>query len=722
MRQVLQSLKTGNTELLEVPCPRVKAGHLLIRTRRSLISPGTERMLVEFGKAGLLEKARQHPGKVREVLDKIKADGLLVTMDAVTSKLDMPIALGYCNVGEVLEIGAGVQGFSVGDRVASNGPHAEVVCVPEKLCACIPETVPDEEAICTPLGAVALQGLRLAQPMLGEAFVVTGLGLVGLLTVQLLQAHGCRVLGIDLNPQRLELARQFGAETSDLAGGADIIAAAQAFSRGRGVDGVIIAASTKSNQPVHQAAEMCRKRGRIILVGVAGLQLSRDDFYDKELSFQVSCSYGPGRYDPGYEEGGHDYPLGFVRWTEQRNFEAVLDMLADGRLNVSPMISHRFNLEQALEAYQLLSEQGGSLGIVLQYPDSQTKPSKLLREQTIPLQATLPSRSPDGPVAAQTGTAVIGLIGAGNYASRMLSPALKATGARLKTVASSGGLSSTYVGRKFGFEQTTTDTDALLADPEINTVVIATRHDTHASFVCQALQAGKHVFVEKPLAIREEQLADIEAAHASANGSGRPLLMVGFNRRFAPQVQKIKALLDTVQQPKSLVMTVNAGQIPPEHWTQDDEVGGGRIIGEACHFIDLLRFLAGSPVVSVQATMLGAAPGVAVCDDNMSFTLGFADGSFGTVHYLANGHKSFPKERLEVFCGGRTLLLDNFRKLVGYGWPGFARMRQWRQDKGHKACVAAFLEAIRDGKTAPIPFSELLEVTRVSFEVVQAAK
>lgn len=715
MKQILQNLSSGETELAEIPCPRVKAGHLLIRSTVSLVSAGTERMLVEFGKANLIDKARQQPDKVRMVLDKIKTDGLMPTLDAVRSKLDQPLPMGYCNVGRVVAVGAGVTGFAVGDRVASNGKHAEMVCVPVNLCAKIPSSVDDESAAFTVISAIALQGLRLAQPTLGENFVVTGLGLIGLVTVQLLRAHGCRVLGIDFDPKKLEIARTLGAETVDLSRGDDPIAAAMAFSRAYGVDGVLITASTKSNEPVHQAALMCRKRGRIVLVGVTGLELSRADFFEKELSFQVSCSYGPGRYDPLYEEQGHDYPLGYVRWTEQRNFEAVLDMLADHRMEVQSLISHRFDLEQAEAAYQLVGEGGFSLGILLKYPNAETKSDVALQEQTIRL-----SKSPTT-ISGAPKSAVVGFIGSGNYATMVLIPAFKQTAAKLKSVGSSAGVSGVHAARKFGFEETTTDSQGLLADPAINTIVITTRHDSHAKFVSQALSAGKHVFVEKPLALTRDELQSVQASYAAShtNGDG-PLLMVGFNRRFAPQVQKIKRLLAGMREPKSFVMTVNAGAIPAEHWTQDKTIGGGRIIGEGCHFIDLLRFLAGSAIVSSHAVMMGQVPGLRIRDDKVSFHLTFADGSFGTVHYLANGHKSFPKERLEVFCGGRILQLDNFRKLRGYGWPGFRKMNLWKQDKGNAACVAAFVAAIEQGAAAPISFDELVEATRVSFDIADA--
>ncbi|MCE2917722.1 MAG: zinc-binding dehydrogenase, partial [Rubrivivax sp.] len=488
MKQVLQNLKDGATEVADVPCPRAGRGQLLIRTTRTLVSAGTERMLVDFGKAGFIDKARQQPDKVRMVLDKVRTDGLLPTIEAVRNKLDQPLPMGYCNVGEVVEVGAGVVGFAVGDRVASNGKHAEMVAVPANLCARVPEDVADEAAAFTVLGAIALQGIRLVQPTLGEAVVVTGLGLIGLVTVQLLKAQGCRVLGLDFDARKLELARSFGAEVVDLATGADPVAAAQAFSRGRGVDAVLITASTRSSEPVHQAALMSRKRGRIVLVGVTGLELSRADFFEKELTFQVSCSYGPGRYDPLYEEKGQDYPVGFVRWTEQRNFEAVLDMLAERRLDVGPLVSHRYPIEEAPQAYAVVGGSEPSLGIVLAYPEATQSEADPRRLRTV----TLPSSGTGAPNDRPR----VSVIGAGNYAGAVLIPAFKAAGVRLARVASSGGASSVHLGRKHGFAEATTDTAALIADPGVDAVVVSTRHDTHAEFVLRALAAGKHVFVE----------------------------------------------------------------------------------------------------------------------------------------------------------------------------------------------------------------------------------
>lgn len=708
MRQIVQHMQSGLTEILHAPTPIAARQALLIRTTYSLISAGTERMLVGFGKASYLDKARQQPDKVKMVLEKVATDGLLTTIEAVQSKLAQPLPLGYCNVGVVAEVGAGVDGFQPGDRVVSNGPHADVVKVPKNLCARIPDTVSDESAAFVVVASIGLQGIRLAQPTLGEAFVVTGAGLIGLLTVQLLRAQGCRVLAIDFDESKLTLARQFGAQTCNPGAGEDPVAAGMALSRGQGVDGVLITASTKSSDPVTQAARMCRKRGRIVLVGVAGLELNRADFYEKELSFQVSCSYGPGRYDPGYEEKGQDYPLGFVRWTEQRNFEAVLDMLANGLLDVKPLITHRFAFEDAPKAYETLTADKAGLGILLQY----TSPVAQRMARSVPLRAGA-TFAPQRPV--------LGFIGAGNYASRMLIPAFKAAGAQFHTIVTAGGINGVIHGEKAGFAEASTDMAAMLANAAINTVAIVTRHDTHARFVAQALQAGKHVFVEKPLAIDAEGLATVRAAYDTAQGSagqGGPQVMVGFNRRFSPHVQKMKALLMPVKEPKSFIMTMNAGAIPANHWTQDNAVGGGRIIGEACHFIDLMRFLAGSPIMSVQARRMGDAPGVAITEDKASITLGFEDGSFGTIMYLANGAASFPKERVEVFAAGRVLQLDNFRKLHGYGWPGFSKMNLWKQDKGQSACAVAFLQAVEKGAPA-IPVNEIFEVARVTIEVAE---
>lgn len=739
VKQILQNLKSGVTELVDIPAPAVRPGELLIQSTCSLVSVGTERMLLDFGRANLLDKARQQPEKVRMVLNKARSDGIAPTLEAVRSKLDQPLPLGYCNVGRILSTGENSD-FAVGDRVVSNGHHAEVVSVPRNLCARIPDAVSDEHAVFAVLAAIGLQGVRLVGPTLGECVVVTGLGLIGLLTVQILRAHGCRVMGIDLDPGRLALAQSFGAEVVNPAAGEDVLAVANAFSRGRGVDAVLITASTKSSEPVSQAANMCRKRGRVVLVGVTGLELSRADFYEKELSFQVSCSYGPGRYDPEYEEGGQDYPVGFVRWTEQRNFEAVLDLMAAGRLDLEPLISHRYDLDQAVEAYERLSSGKPSLGILLQYPNRNAslkdgEPPKAAWERIVALGIPDASTEPDvaadgrgavGPtngatMAAHTGigSVSVGFLGAGNYAGRILIPAFEAAGAQLNTVVSSGGVSSVYYGKKHGFQKASTDTEALLADGSVNAVVVATRHNAHARQVLQALDAGKHVFCEKPLCLTLQELQEVEAATADRPGQ---LLMVGFNRRFSPQVVAMKGLLATVAEPKNLVMIVNAGHIAPDHWTQDPEVGGGRIIGEACHFIDLLRHLVGAPIVAHHSVALGRHPALAMRGDKVTITLSFADGSLGTIHYMANGHKAVSKERLEVFCAGKVLLLDNFCRLRGWGWKGFSKLNLWRQNKGQGACAKAFVNAVSNETPAPIAREEIFEVSRLAIEVAEGVR
>ena len=700
MKQIIQSLKTGSTEVTEVPVPNVSSGSLLIKTSKTLVSAGTERMLVEFSKAGWIKKARQQPDKVKTVLNKISTDGLKPTLEAVFNKLDQPLPLGYCNVGIVHEIGLGVKNFNKGERVVSNGKHAEVVNVPINLCAKVPKSVSDEEASFTVLGAVALQGIRLVKPTLGEVVVVTGLGLVGLITVQLLRANGCRVLGLDFDQDKLALAKKFGAEVVDL-NKENPLAVADIFSRGRGVDAVIITAATNSDEPMHQAAQMCRKRARIVLVGVTGLKLSRDDFYKKELTFQVSSSYGPGRYDPNYEEKGQDYPVGFVRWTEQRNFEAVIDMMVSGSLDVKSLISHRYDLSDAEKAYEIVSSSKPSLGILLTYPGVEiTKDSRkvsLLNNNNI---KKFNNNKTNQKV-------VVSFLGSGNYATSVLIPAFKATGVDLRSVASNTGLSGVHAGRKYGFSETTTDSNSLFNNDTTDAVVITTRHDSHADFVIKGLKAEKNIFVEKPLCLTLEELSKIESTYSPSS-----VLMVGFNRRFAPQVKKMKNLMDNVSAPKAMVMTINAGEITNDHWTQDLEVGGGRIIGEACHFIDLLRFLVGKTIINYQIQFMDNST-----KDTATIQLSFEDGSIGTIHYYANGSKSFPKERLEVFAGGRVLKLDNFQKLTGFGWPGFDKMNLWQQDKGQKACAKAFIDAISKGDKSPIPIEEIFEVSKISIKL-----
>lgn len=705
MKQILQNMSNGQTSLIDVPCPQGKPFHLLITTTKTLVSVGTERMLIEFGKSNLIDKARSQPDKVKMVLGKIKTDGLLPTIDAVRSKLDQPLPLGYCNVGVVRDNGN--TAFEVGTRVVSNGSHAEVVRVPKNLCANIPDNVDDESASFTVLASIALQGVRIANPTLGECVVVTGLGLIGLITVQLLIANGCRVLGIDFDSKKCELARQFGAETVDLSNDEDPLSAANVFSRGRGVDAVIITASTKSDEPVGQAANMCRKRGRVVLVGVVGLNLSRDDFYKKEISFQVSCSYGPGRYDADYEEGGNDYPVGFVRWTEQRNFEAALDLMSSGALDMKALISHRFDFSDVVDAYACL-EDSASLGILLSYSSNV---QHRLAEQKVEIGEQKKYSASD---------VVIGVIGCGNYASRVLIPTFNKSGAKLDTLVTSGGISAVHHGKKQGFVNASTDISEMLQDDKINAVVIATQHNLHAEQVVESLNAKKHVFVEKPLALTLEELDNISEAYKAQQGKCH--LMVGYNRRFAPQIRKMKSILDNIKEPKSFIMTMNAGHIPSEHWTQDRNIGGGRIIGEACHYIDLARFLMGTEIVGFQATCMGQSPGIEITEDKSSITLRFKNGSFGTIHYLANGGKAFPKERIEVFANDSVIQLDNFRQLNGFGVKGLKNNKLMIQDKGQTDCVKMFIDAIERGEETPISFEQIMEVARISIEIAESLR
>lgn len=717
MRQILQNLKNGEMELVKVPCPNAERGMVLIQSSRSLISAGTERMMVEFSKANIIRKVRSQPDKVRQVLDKITTDGLLPTLDAIFRRLDEPLPLGYCNAGKVIAVGPGVHDLRQDDRVVSNGAHAEIVCVPRNLVAKIPDGVEDEKAAFTVLGAVGLQGIRLAQPTLGEGFMVFGAGLLGLMTVQMLRANGCRVMAVDINAERLKLAEFFGASITDISAGEDVVAAAQAFSGGIGVDGVLICASAETDEIMHLAAASCRKRGRIILVGVSGLKLRREDFYKKELTFQVSCSYGPGRYDENYEQAGQDYPVGYVRWTEGRNFEAVLGMMSEGTLDVKPLVTHRFPINKALEAYQEIQNNPGSIGVILEYPERVNQERQIILER--PHDKRAEKKEEKYSIGGRR-QAVVGVIGSGNFAKSTMLPALIRTGVRLKYIAGSintAGL--THVGRKFHVERAVSDFRVVLEDSEVNTVFILTRHNTHARFVLEALESGKNVFVEKPLCLNENELNTIQKKYEGMDLT-RPLLMVGFNRRFSPHTLKVKEMIAHRNEPVCMNMTVNAGAVPREHWIQRPDIGGGRIIGEGCHFIDMLLFLAGVPVVQVMAMMAGVD--LETKEDRMSIQLRFADGSIGVINYFANGSKSYPKEIFEVFSEGRVLRIENFRQTAGFGCKGFRRFRTRSQDKGHNSEIGEFIRCVETYSEVPIPFNELVNVTRVSFAAVESAK
>lgn len=703
MKQLFQDLRGGGLALTDVPSPRCGPHEVKSLSRVSLISPGTERMLVEFGSASLLGKARAQPDRVRQVLEKMKVDGIQPTLEAVFRRLDEPMPLGYSNVGRVLEVGSGVEGFARGDRVVSNGPHAEVVATSANLTARIPEGVDDASASFTVTGAIALNGIRLLEPTFGETFVVYGLGLIGQLAVQLLRANGCNVLAVEPNETRCALAESFGARTFCNRDDANAMKFIEASTGGRGADGVLITASAQTNAIAHESAQMCRKKGRVVLVGVVGLDLDRADFYAKELSFQVACSYGPGRYDPAYEHEGRDYPEPWVRWTVARNFEAILGAMASGALDVHGLISARFPFEQAADAYDRVLKDGAVLGSLLEY-----------EERSAADTSTIALRKSDTPAPAADGVRV-GLIGAGAFTRATLAPALKACGADVRRVASAGGVSAADVGRLLGAGEATTDYATILEDPEIDVVFIATRHDLHAPMLVETLDAGKHVFVEKPLALNPAQLAEIEAARDRNPGLH---LLVGFNRRFAPHSVEAASLLRGRTEPIAIRILVNAGVVPVDSWVHDPNVGGGRIIGEGCHFIDLARFLVGAPITRTNSVAFsGRSP--ALDGDKASIQLAFEDGSIASIDYLANGARSYPKETIEIFSEGRILVIDNWRRLRAHGWKGAPRMWQ-SQDKGHADEIRAFLERVRSGGEALIPFAELREVTLASFAAVDA--
>ena len=712
MKQLVQNLRNGETAILEVPIPTPKPGTALVQTAASLVSAGTERMLVEFAEKSLVGKARSRPDLVRQMIDKARREGLLTTIEAAFNRLDQPMALGYSSAGTIVAVGEGLQGFKVGDRVACAGGgsavHAEYAVVPQNLLAYLPDEVDFESAAFATLGAIALHGFRLARPQLGERVAVIGLGLLGLLTVGIARAAGCRVFGVDLDPKRVEMAKHAGAEAVSRDQAEE---ASQSWSRGLGADVILICADTPSDDPVNLAGAIARDRAKIVAIGAVGLNIPRRVYYQKELDFINSRSYGPGRYDPGYEEDGQDYPIGYVRWTEGRNLEAIVDLLASGKLDVKFLITHRFSIENAPEAYELITGKKDEpfLGVLLTYPETGLKVETLKGSNVQP-----------SSVNHQPSTCTLGVIGAGNFANAVMLPALKkVTNVELAGIVSGSGLTAAHAAKKFGFRYAAESIEEILNDPGINTVAILTRHDLHAEQVIAALQAGKHVFVEKPLAVDGCQLAEIEKILPSTTDS--QLLTVGFNRRFSPLAQRMHEFLSKRHEPLVAHYRVNAGYIPQTHWLHDPEIGGGRIIGEGCHFIDFLTFLVGESPVSVAAQGLPDAG--RYCQDNVVMTFSYPDGSIGTVTYLANGDKAFPKERVEVFTGGRVVVLDDFRSLemIHDGKRQVIRSRL-RQDKGHKAEWEVFVQKIIMGGEPPIPYDQLFGVTRATFAAVEALR
>lgn len=698
MKQIIQDLKSGETILEDLPSPIIKKGHVLIKTTKTLVSLGTEKMLVNFGKANYLEKARQQPEKVKQVLDKIKTDGLQPTLDAVFRKLGEPLPLGYCNVGEVIGVGNDVLNFKIGDRVVSNGNHAEVVNIPKNLVANIPDNVSDEDAAFTVIGAIGLQGVRLLNPTFGETVVVTGLGLIGLITSQLLKANGCNVIGIDYDQQKLDLAKSWGIKVVN-ANETDVVKKVEYLTNGIGADGVLITASAKTNSIISNSAQMCRKRGRVILVGVIGLDINRSDFYEKEITFQVSCSYGPGRYDSNYEEKGLDYPIGFVRWTEKRNFEAILNALSNKLIDVKSLITERVELKDYNIIYGDLSKKG-SIASIINYSSNDVDISK----KTIQI-TNQKFKNSNG---------IIGIIGSGNFTSAMIVPTLRQLKANIKYIASSKGLSGTILSKKYNIGNSTTDYNEILNDNQINGVIITTRHDQHAKQVIESLDKNKHVFVEKPLAITN---TDIDLIIKKSNEHKRSVT-VGFNRRFSPYSILAKKAIGTDPGAINVIATMNAGNIPFDHWVQDMEIGGGRIIGEACHYIDLISFFTSSEVESVILNANGKNP--TENTDNASILLKYKNGSIGVINYFSNGNKSYPKERIEIYQSSKNIVIDNFRKIEFFGYNH--KNKKGRQDKGHKNQFERWLNFLSSGGEPIISLNSIANTSKAAIACIDSLK
>jgi predicted dehydrogenase/threonine dehydrogenase-like Zn-dependent dehydrogenase len=709
MKQVLQNRKTGRPFVGEVPVPALQKGRVLVRTVASLISAGTERAAVELVSKGLVQEARQRPDLVKAVVAKVKNEGLLNTFASVRDKMAASQALGYSAAGVVAAVGEDVSEFQVGDRVACAGvgfaSHAEVLSVPKNLCVHLPESVSFESGAYGTLGAIALQGVRLAEPTLGESVVVIGLGLVGQLTVQLLKANGCRVFGLDLDEARVALAVELGADKAAVSNDASA-QEIETWTRGRGADAVLITAATDSNEPVELAARVSRLKGRVIVVGMTGMNVPRPPFFSRELKLIVSMSYGPGRYDPEYEDRGHDYPLPYVRWTEKRNIESFLELIGDGRINVERLTTHRFPIAEADRAYQLISGElrEPNLGVVLNYDPE----AELVRQVSL---------APP-PVRKSEKSIVLGVVGAGGYVPAMLLPHFKTEGVEFRSIATASGISAHDVGKRFGFAYAVSSAGEVLDDAAVNLIVVGTRHDLHAELARKALERNKHVFVEKPLALNDEQLDSVLQAAGSSNAH----LMVGFNRRFSPLAQRAKEFFDRRETPLSLLYRVNAGRIPKEHWTQNAEEGGGRIVGEVCHFIDLMQFLTGAPPVSVFAESIGAKSSQVVDADSVFITLRFADGSNGAVAYLSEGDKGLAKERLEIFGAGRVFVLDDFRRATLYKDGREEQVTLKAQDKGQQAQVREVCASVLSGGAAPIGVEELAATTRATFRVLDSLR
>ena len=709
MKQVIQDLGTHELRVADVPPPIPQRGHLLVRSAATLISAGTERMTVEMGSRSLLGKARERPDLVRQVIQKAQREGVLNTVNAVRAKLNSQVALGYSASGTVIGLGEDVTEFRVGDRVVCAGAgyasHAEVLSVPRNLCVQLPANVDFESGAFGTLGAIALQGVRLANPTLGEACVVIGLGLLGQITVQLLKANGCRVFGVDLDPQRIALAQRLGTD-GGCGPDADTEKRVLEWSRGRGADAVLVTAATASNQPIELSGQISRQKGRVVAVGLVGLDIPRELYYRKELTLNISMSYGPGRYDPEYEERGHDYPFAYVRWTEGRNLEAFVDLMASGQVDVKPLITHHFPIGEAEHAYQLITGavKEPHLGIILTYDTNEIIATRIAINAA--------------PKKVSAASANVGMIGAGSYARKFLLPNFKAAGAQFQSIATASGISARDVGEKYGFRFAVSSAAEVIDDDQVNLIVIATRHNTHAELAAQALERGRTVFVEKPLALNHEEL---ERVLAAAKGSGAQL-MVGFNRRFSPAAKAAKDFFKDDSSPLSINYRVNAGRIPREHWIQDPEEGGGRIIGEVCHFIDLMQYLTGSLTTRVFAEAIASKNHQVVDEDSVFVTLRFADGSHGSIAYLAEGDTALPKERVEIFGNGQAFVLDDFRAATLYQSGGKKNCRLGSQDKGQANEVREICRVVLEGGPAPISLEDLAATTRATFAIRESLR
>lgn len=701
MKQVIQNFKTGELYVDEVPMPSISSNMVLVENKFSLISAGTERSTVKVAQSSLLGKAKQRPDLVAQVISNIKKEGFKATLEKVRTKLDSLKALGYSTAGTVVASMDSNGYFKPGDRVACAGQdyasHAEVVAIPQNLVVRIPDEVTFEEASFTTLGAIAMQGVRQADPKLGEIVCVIGLGLLGQLTCQLLQANGCKVMGIDLSDKLISLAKEQGAQEAINRSNPDLQSVVSNFTNGHGFDSVIITAAAPSNDPIELSAEITRKKGKVVVVGAIKMDIPRDPhFYRKELDLRMSCSYGPGRYDVNYEENGQDYPYGYVRWTEQRNMEAFLQLLAQRKLNIQPLITHVFDISEATSAYDIVmgKTQEFHIGLLLKYPDNHKKFETKLNLKSAPLQ-----------------TINTGFIGAGSFAQSYLIPNVKSWGSTLQTVVTSKGITSSNVANKFGFNNAASDSNDILQDKAINTVFIATPHNSHAPFTLASLKAGKNVFVEKPLAMNYEELEEIRHYMDTKGGN----LMVGFNRRFSPAAQTLKKEFSGSGSPLVMLYRVNAGFIPKEHWTQNEQIGGGRIIGEICHFIDLMQYFTDAAPLTVYAQSIAGQNDKTKNEDNISITLTFGDGSVGTIIYVANGDKSLPKEKFEIFGNNKVGVINDFRSAEVYSNNQLKKLKL--EGKGHKQEVDSFLNAIASGNASPIEFSSIYLTTKATFKI-----